>query len=274
MKNKNYEFLKETAKNIRIHIVKMISSAGSGHPGGSLSIADIVAFLFFDEMNFDPKNPNDPERDRFILSKGHAAPVLYAALAMKGFFPESDLASLRSVNSHLQGHPHRLDTPGVEASTGSLGQGFSMASGMAIGNRLSGSGSNVYTIIGDGESQEGQIWETAMAAGFRGLSNLCAFLDYNNQQIDGYVSEIKDIFPVREKWEAFNWNVIEIDGHDFEQIEKAVSDFKNEKNKPTMIIAKTTKGKGVSFMENNLAFHGSAPNAEELETAIKELKNG
>lgn len=274
MNSEKYEILKETAKKIRIHIVKMIAASASGHPGGSLSIADIMAFLFFREMNIDPKFQDDPDRDRFILSKGHAAPVLYATLALKGFFPESELISLRSINSHLQGHPHRLDTPGVEASTGSLGQGFSMASGMAIGNRLNGSSSNVFTIIGDGESQEGQIWETAMTAGFRGLANLCAFLDYNNQQIDGYVSEIKDISPVREKWEAFRWNVIEIDGHNFEEIDNAVSEFKKENRRPTMIIAKTTKGKGVSFMENNLTFHGTAPNDEELKQAIEELENG
>ncbi len=273
MNSEKYENLKEIAKNIRIHIVKMIAASGSGHPGGSLSIADIMAFLFFNEMNIDSGRPDDPDRDRFVLSKGHAAPVLYAVLAMKGFFPESDLLTLRNINSHLQGHPHRLDTPGVEASTGSLGQGFSMASGMAIGSRLNGSASNVFTIIGDGESQEGQIWETAMAAGFRGLSNLCAFLDYNNQQIDGYVSDIKDIAPVREKWEAFRWNVIEIDGHNFEDIETAISEFKKEEKKPTMIISKTTKGKGVSFMENNLTFHGTAPNDEELKKAIEELEN-
>ncbi len=273
MNSEKHENLKEIAKNIRIHIVKMIAASGSGHPGGSLSIADIMAFLFFNEMNINPERPDDPDRDRFVLSKGHAAPVLYAVLALKGFFPESDLRTLRNINSHLQGHPHRLDTPGVEASTGSLGQGFSMASGMAIGTRLSGSSSNVFTIIGDGESQEGQIWETAMTAGFRGLSNLCAFLDYNNQQIDGYVSDIKDISPVREKWEAFRWNVIEIDGHNFENIENAISEFKKEEKKPTMIISKTTKGKGVSFMENNLTFHGTAPNDEELRKAIEELEN-
>lgn len=274
MNIEKYEILKETAKKIRIHIVKMIAASASGHPGGSLSIADIMAFLFFKEMNIDPEFPDDPDRDMFVLSKGHAAPVLYATLALKGFFPESELKSLRNINSHLQGHPHRLDTPGVEASTGSLGQGFSMASGMAIGNRLNGSPSNVFTIIGDGESQEGQIWETAMTAGFRGLSNLCAFLDYNNQQIDGYVSEIKDIYPVREKWEAFRWNVIEIDGHNFGEIDNAVSEFKKENKKPTMIISRTIKGKGVSFMENNLTFHGTAPNDEELKKAIEELGNG
>jgi transketolase len=274
MNSEEIRFLEMTAKKIRIKIVKMIAKAGSGHPGGSLSIADIMAYLFFKEMNLDPGQADLPERDRFVLSKGHAAPVLYAVLSMKGFFPEGDLDHLRSVSSHLQGHPHRLDTPGVEASTGSLGQGFSMASGMALGNRISGIQSHIFTIIGDGESQEGQIWETAMSAGFRKLSNLCAFLDYNNQQIDGNVSDIKDISPVREKWESFRWNVIEINGHDFYDIEQAVSSFKKEKNKPTMIIARTVKGKGVSFMENNLKFHGTAPDENELKVALEELQNG
>jgi len=268
------EELKNIAVKIRLLIVQMIASSGSGHPGGSLSIADIMSYLFFSEMNFSLESKDDEHRDRFVLSKGHAAPVLYASLALKGFFPESDLKSLRNIKSHLQGHPHRLDTPGVEASTGSLGQGFSMASGMAIGNRISGINSNIYTIIGDGESQEGQIWETAMTAGFRKLSNLCAFLDYNNQQIDGYVSDIKDISPIKEKWGSFGWNVLEINGHDFDEIRNSLSIFKKEKKKPTMIIAKTIKGKGVSFMENNLKFHGTAPNKEELETAVKELQNG
>ncbi len=268
------EELKKIAVKIRLLIVNMISSSGSGHPGGSLSIADIISFLFFSEMDFDLKKKDDAKRDRFILSKGHAAPALYAALALKGFFPESDLTSLRSISSHLQGHPHRLDTPGIEASTGSLGQGFSMASGMAIGNGISGINSNVYTIIGDGESQEGQIWETAMTAGFRKLSNLCAFLDHNNQQIDGYVSDIKDISPIKEKWESFGWNVLKIDGHNFDEIRNSLSEFRKEKEKPTMIIAKTIKGKGVSFMENNLKFHGTAPNEKELEDAVRELRNG
>lgn len=266
-------FLKDTAKEIRISILKMIYEASSGHPGGSLSSTDIMTYLFFKEMNLNPNIPDNPDRDRFVLSKGHAAPVLYAVLAKKGFFPEKDLKTLRRIDSHLQGHPHRLDTKGVEASTGSLGQGLAMAAGMAIGNKLNGIDSNVFSIIGDGESQEGQIWETSMAAGFRKLSNLCVFLDYNNQQIDGYVSDIKDIFPVADKWRAFNWNVIEINGHNFNEIDFAVKKFKDETSKPTFIIAKTIKGKGVSFMENNLKFHGSPPNKEELEIALKELKN-
>jgi len=266
--------LKNIAKEIRILIIKMIYEASSGHPGGSLSIADIMTYLFFKEMKFDPENFSNPSRDRFILSKGHAAPVLYAVLAKKGFFPLEDLKDLRKISSHLQGHPHRLDTPGVEASTGSLGQGLAMAAGIAIGNRINGIDSSVYSIIGDGESQEGQIWETAMAAGFRKLSNLCVFLDYNNQQIDGFVSDIKDISPVVDKWKAFNWNVITINGHDFTEIESALKKFKEEIEKPTMIVAKTIKGKGVSFMENNLKFHGSPPNEDEYEIALKELNNG
>jgi len=266
--------INEAARKIRVHIVTMIAASGSGHPGGSLSIADIMSYLFFKEMNIDPSSPDDPDRDRFVLSKGHAAPVLYTALAMKGYFPEDDLVTLRDIRSHLQGHPHRLDTPGVEASTGSLGQGFSMASGMAMGKKLSGSDARIFVIIGDGESQEGQIWETAMTAGFRNLSNLCAFLDYNNQQIDGFVSDIKDIAPVKKKWESFGWNVIGIDGHDFHEIHRAIEAFKKETQRPTMIIAQTTKGKGVSFMENNLKFHGAAPDQAELKKALEELQNG
>ncbi|MEN8152658.1 MAG: transketolase [Acidobacteriota bacterium] len=266
-------YLKRTASQLRKLIIKMISSAKSGHPGGSLSLADIVSYLFFHEMNFNTENYKDDKRDRFILSKGHAAPVLYAALSLKGFFPQEDLSGLRSVDSQLQGHPHRLDTPGVEASTGSLGQGLSMASGIALGNRISGIDSNIFAVIGDGESQEGQIWEAALTAGFRKLDKLCLFLDYNNQQIDGNVSDIKDIAPISDKWRSFKWNVIEISGHDFEEIDNAVSRFKNETERPTIIIAKTIKGKGVSFMENNLKFHGSAPNEEETEIALKELDN-
>lgn len=266
--------LKEIARQIRIHIIEMLAEAGSGHPGGSLSMADILSYLYFKEMKIDPKDPGKPDRDRFLLSKGHGAPGLYASLALKGFFPVKDLLSLRKSHSHLQGHPHRLDTPGVEASTGSLGQGLSMAVGMAIGLRLSNIKANVFSLIGDGESQEGQIWEAAMTAGFRGLANLCVFLDYNDLQIDGRVSEIKDVYPVKEKWQAFRWNVLEIDGHNLDEIEEAVNRFKTETEKPTMIIAKTTKGKGVSFMENEVDWHGKAPGKEEAEIALKELRNG
>ncbi|MFC2154882.1 transketolase [Acidobacteriota bacterium] len=262
------------AREIRIHIIKMLAESGSGHPGGSLSLADILAYLYFKEMRIDPKNPEMQDRDRFLLSKGHAAPVLYAALALRGFFPVEDLSSLRKIHSHLQGHPHRIDTPGVEASTGSLGQGLSMAVGMAIGCKLSQSDANIFSVIGDGEAQEGQIWEAAMTAGFRGLANLCVFLDYNDLQIDGRVSKIKDIYPVKEKWQAFRWHVVEIDGHNLEEIETAVEHFKREAEKPTMVIAKTTKGKGVSFMEDGVDWHGTAPSREEAEQALKELNNG
>ncbi|MCK4765057.1 MAG: transketolase [Candidatus Aminicenantes bacterium] len=266
--------LTEIARDIRIHIIKMLAAAGSGHPGGSLSMAEILSYLYFKEMRIDPENPAKEDRDRFLLSKGHAAPGLYAALALKGFFPEEDLLSLRKIDSHLQGHPHRVDTPGVEASTGSLGQGLSMAVGMAIGLGLSKIDADVFSLIGDGESQEGQIWEAAMTAGFRKVDNLCVFLDYNDLQIDGRVSEIKNIAPVKEKWQAFNWHVLEIDGHNLTEIENAVAEFKKTTAKPTMIIAKTTKGKGVSFMEDQVDWHGQAPSPEQAEIALKELNNG
>ncbi len=274
MNQEEFNRLTEIARKIRSHIIKMTAEAGSGHPGGSLSIADILSYLFFKEMNIDPKNPQKEDRDRFVLSKGHAAPALYAVLALRGFFPEADLLTLRKIDSHLQGHPHRLDTPGVEASTGSLGQGLSMAVGMAMGVKLSGIKANVFSIIGDGESQEGQIWEAMMTAGFRKVDNLCVFLDYNNLQIDGRVSDIKDICPIKEKLAACCWHVLQIDGHNLEEIESAVKEFKQEKGRPTMVIAKTTKGKGVSFMENNVDFHGKAPTREEEKIALEELKNG
>jgi len=266
--------LSEIARQIRIMIIQMIGRSASGHPGGSLSAVEILTYLYFREMNIDPLHPGLPDRDRFVLSKGHAAPVLYAALAKRGFFPAQTLDSLRQVDSSLQGHPHRLDTPGVEASTGSLGQGLSMASGMALGLRLSKSPARVYALIGDGESQEGQIWEAAMTAGFRQLANLCVFLDYNDLQIDGRVSEIKDIRPLPDKWQAFRWRVHEIDGHDFSAIASVLAEFRQEREKPTLIIARTVKGKGVSFMENNVNFHGQAPNAQEVATALAELNHG
>lgn len=266
--------LAETARRLRLHIVRMISRAASGHPGGSLSAADIVAFLFFREMRLDPRNPAMPDRDRFVLSKGHAAPVLYAALAERGYFPAAELDRLRQADSCLQGHPHRLDTPGVEASTGSLGQGLSMACGMALGLRLSQSPARVFALIGDGESQEGQIWEAAMTAGFRKLANLCVFLDYNDLQIDGRVSAVKDIAPVGAKWQAFGWRVEQIDGHDFGQIEAALAAFAAERERPTLVVARTVKGKGVSFMEDNVAFHGQAPDARQTEQALQELGDG
>jgi transketolase len=266
--------LQEIAREIRVMIIQMIGRAASGHPGGSLSAVEILTYLYFKEMNIDPQDPGFPNRDRFVLSKGHAAPVLYATLARRGYFPTEILATLRQVGSRLQGHPHRLDTPGVDASTGSLGQGLSMASGMAIGCRLAQSAARVFAVIGDGESQEGQIWEGAMTAGFRQLANLCVFLDYNNLQIDGRVSDIKDIHPLRDKWQSFRWHVQEIDGHDFSEIEAALAEFRNQSEKPTLIIARTVKGKGVSFMENNVGFHGQAPNAQEVATALAELHHG
>jgi transketolase len=268
--------LVETARRMRVHIIRMISRAASGHPGGSLSAVEILATLYFREMHIDPKRPELPDRDRFVLSKGHAAPVLYAALAERGYFPAQVLDTLRQAGSSLQGHPHRLDTPGVEASTGSLGQGLSMASGMAMGLRFrsAGSAARVFALIGDGESQEGQIWEAAMTAGFRKLANLCVFLDYNDLQIDGRVSAIKDIAPLRDKWQSFRWRVEEIDGHDFDQIAGALAAFNGEQERPTMVIARTVKGKGVSFMENNVNFHGQAPNAQETATALMELGHG
>jgi len=273
MTREEQDKLTEIARQIRIRIVKMLAQAGSGHPGGSLSMAEIMAYLYFKEMNIDPHNLQAADRDRFVLSKGHAAPALYACLALRNFFPESDLLTLRKVTSHLQGHPHRLGTPGVEASTGSLGQGLSMATGMAIGLRISGIQARVFCVVGDGESQEGQIWEAAMSAGFRKLSNLCVFLDYNDLQIDGRVSAIKDIRPIKEKWEAFRWHVREIDGHNLLEIADAVERFKAETEKPTMIIAHTVKGKGVSFMEDQVDFHGVAPTREEEQVALKELNH-
>ncbi|MBU4268156.1 MAG: transketolase [Acidobacteria bacterium] len=266
--------LSEIARQIRIMIIQMIGRSASGHPGGSLSAVEILTWLYFREMNIDPQNPGRPDRDRFVLSKGHAAPVLYATLAKRGFFSSEILSSLRQVGSSLQGHPHRLDTPGVDASTGSLGQGLSMAAGMAMGLKLSQNPACVYAMIGDGESQEGQIWEAAMTAGFRQLTDLCVFLDYNDLQIDGRVSDIKDIQPLRDKWQSFRWRVHEINGHDFREIAAALAEFRHEKEKPTMIIARTVKGKGVSFMENNVNFHGQAPNAQEMATALTELNHG
>jgi transketolase len=276
MNEREWADLIEIARQIRIKIIRMISRAASGHPGGSLSAADIVTYLYFREMNIDPLQPDLPDRDRFVLSKGHAAPVLYAALAQRGFFPAALLDTLRQAGSSLQGHPHRLYTPGVDASTGSLGQGLSMASGMALGLRLrpAASPARVFALIGDGESQEGQIWEAAMTAGFRKLSNLCAFLDSNDLQIDGRVSDIKDLRPLRDKWQSFGWRVHEIDGHDFAAIASALAAFRLEREKPTMVIAHTVKGKGVSFMENNVNFHGQAPNAAETATALEELGHG
>lgn len=263
--------LQQRAKAVRRHIITMLGEAGSGHPGGSLSAADIVSVLYFDTMKLDPEKPEWPGRDRFVLSKGHAAPVLYAALAEKGFFPQEELMTLRKLGSRLQGHPDMKKLPGVEMSTGSLGQGLSAASGMALGLRLDGGQQRVYALLGDGEVQEGQIWEAAMAAGHFKLDNLTAFLDYNNLQIDGPVDVVMDVAPLNDKWRSFGWHVLEIDGHDIAQIRQALKEAQATKGKPTMIIAKTTKGKGVSFMENQVGWHGNAPKPEQVEQALQEL---
>ncbi|MCL5291140.1 MAG: transketolase [Actinobacteria bacterium] len=250
----------------------MVGTAGSGHPGGSLSAADILASLFFHQLNHRPNDPGWRERDRFVLSKGHAAPVLYAALAESGYFSREELWDLRKLDSRCQGHPDMRRLPGVEMSTGSLGQGLSVAAGMALGLRLDKLPSRVYVLIGDGESQEGLIWEASMFAAQQQLDNLVAILDYNNLQIDGRVSDIVDIAPASMKWSAFGWHVIEIDGHEVPQIIEAFRQAGTTKGKPTMLIARTLKGKGVSFMENQVDFHGKAPSAEEMERALAEIE--
>ena len=267
----NVEELKSISKLIRKDIVSMLTESASGHPGGSLSAADIVTTLFFKEMNIDPNNPKNPNRDRFVLSKGHAAPVLYSALARKGFFPVEELSTLRKFGSRLQGHPSMKCLPGIDMSTGSLGQGFSVACGMAMAAKLDNAPWNVYALLGDGEVQEGIIWEAAMSAAHYKLDNMIAFLDYNGLQIDGEVESVMNINPIEDKFKTFGWNVITIDGHDFDQIFAALDMAKDTVDKPTMIIAKTIKGKGVSFMENQASWHGSAPSEEQLEQALSEL---
>lgn len=263
--------LEAKAREIRRYIILMTAAAGSGHPGGSLSATDIVTALYFEVLKIDPKRPDDPNRDRFVLSKGHAAPLLYAALAERGFFPPPELMTLRKLGSRLQGHPDMRKLPGVEMSTGSLGQGLSAANGMALAARLDGRDYRVYVLLGDGETQEGQIWEAAMSAAHYKLDNLTAFLDYNGLQIDGTVEEVMSLGRVGDKWKAFGWHVIEIDGHDFTAILDAVAEAKETKGKPTMIIAHTVKGKGVSFMENQVDWHGTAPKAEQASQALEEL---
>lgn len=264
--------LKNIAANIRLGILEGVHAASSGHPGGSLSIADIITYLYFEEMNVDPKNPKDEGRDRFVLSKGHTAPALYATLAEKGFFDKAALKTLRHVDSFLQGHPDMKGTPGVDMSTGSLGLGFSSACGMALAAKLDGKDYRTYSIIGDGESEEGQIWEACMFASHYKLDNLVAIFDWNGLQIDGPVAEVMNPTPHDKKLEAFGFHVISIDGHDFEQIAAAFAEAKTVKGKPTAIIAKTVKGKGVSFMENQVGWHGSAPNDEQYEIAVAEIK--
>ena len=268
---RDHKVLNEITRNMRRDIVSMIHGAKSGHPGGSLSAVEIVAALYFDEMNIDSSNPKMESRDRFVLSKGHAAPVLYAALAEAGYFDREELKGLRKINSMLQGHPDMKGTPGVEMSTGSLGQGFSVACGMAMASKLDNAPWNVYTLLGDGEVQEGIIWEAAMSAAHYKLDNLVAFLDFNGLQIDGQVEKVMNIGPIVEKFKAFGWNVIEIDGHDFDQIFGALDMAKSTINQPTMIVAKTIKGKGVSFMENQAGWHGNAPSDADLQTALEEL---
>ena len=271
MNNEKKAFLAEKARQIRVDAVKSIHAAKSGHPGGALSIADILAYLYFEEMNVDPKDPKKADRDRLVLSKGHACPALYAALAEKGFFPKEELMSLRKYGSMLQGHPDMKHIPGVDMSTGSLGQGISAACGMALSGKISGESYRVYAILGDGEIEEGQVWEAAMFARHYKLDNLCAFIDFNDLQVDGTVEEVIDPTPIDEKFKAFGWNVVVIDGHDLDEIEKAVECAKATSGQPTAIVAKTVKGKGVSYMENSVGWHGKAPSDDELAIAMKEL---
>lgn len=263
--------LQITACKIRMGVIDAVYAAKSGHPGGSLSSADILTYLYFKELNIDPKNPDMANRDRFVLSKGHIAPGLYSTLANRGFFPVEDLKTLRKIGSYLQGHPDKKGTPGVDMSSGSLGQGISCATGMALSSKHFNDGYRVYALLGDGECEEGQVWEAAMFAANKKLDNFVAIVDYNGLQIDGPIAEVNSPLPLDKKFEAFNWNVIVIDGHNFDEIEDALNKAKECKGKPTAIIANTTKGKGVSFMENQVGWHGAAPNDEQYEIAMSEL---
>ena len=264
--------LSKIANEVRKGVIKSTHSAKSGHPGGSLSIADIITYLYFEEMNVDAKNPQWADRDRFVLSKGHVAPALYATLAEKGFFPKEDLTTLRHVGSYLQGHPDMKGIPGVDMSSGSLGQGVSCAAGMAVAAKMDNKDYRVYAITGDGEIEEGQIWEAAMFAGFRKLDNLVVIVDNNNLQIDGAIDEVCSPYPIDKKFEAFNFHTIVIDGNDFDQIRAAFKEARETKGMPTAIIARTVKGKGVSFMENQVGWHGKGPNDEECRIALEELE--
>ena len=264
--------LSKIANEVRKGVIKSTHSAKSGHPGGSLSATDIMTYLYFEEMNVDPQNPQWADRDRFVLSKGHVAPALYATLAEKGFFPKEDLLTLRHVGSYLQGHPDMKGIPGVDMSSGSLGQGVSCAAGMALAAKLDNKDYRVYAITGDGEIQEGQIWEAAMFAGYRKLDNLVVVVDNNNLQIDGAIDEVCSPYPIDKKFEAFNFHTIVIDGNDFDQIRAAFKEARETKGMPTAIIAKTVKGKGVSFMENQVGWHGKGPNDEECKIALEELE--
>lgn len=263
--------LKKIAANVRISAVTAVHSAASGHPGGSLSIADVLTLLYFEVLNVDPKNPKNPDRDRFVLSKGHCSPALYGVLAERGFFPKEDIKTFRKTGSYLQGHPDMKAIPGVDMSSGSLGQGVCCANGMALAAKIDNKDYRVYTILGDGELEEGQVWEAAMYAAHYKLDNLTAFVDFNGLQIDGNVADVLSPLPIDEKFKAFGWNVIVCDGHDLEAMLSAIDEAKATKGKPTVIILKTVKGKGVSFMENNPAWHGSAPNDDQFAQAMDEL---
>ena len=260
------------ANEVRKNIVKSVHSAKAGHPGGSLSAADIFTYLYFEELNVNPENPKDPDRDRFVLSKGHCAPGLYSALALKGFFPVEDMITLRKLGSYLQGHPDMKGIPGVDMSTGSLGQGISAATGMALAGKMDQKNYRVYTLLGDGEIEEGQVWEASMFAGFHKLDNLTIIVDNNNLQIDGCIEDVCSPHPIDKKFEAFNFHVIHMDAHDFDSIRAAFKEARETKGMPTAIIAKSIKGKGVSFMEDNAGWHGKAPNDEQFEVAMKDLE--
>lgn len=268
--NDDHFHYRKHASNIRKNILETVNVAGSGHVGGSLSIVELLTVLYFQEMNIDVKNPGWEDRDRLVMSKGHASPALYSVLAEKGFFPMDLLKTFRQIDSPLSGHVE-MHVPGVDMSTGSLGQGLSVAVGMALAAKAEGKRYRVYCFVGDGELEEGQIWEAAMCAGHYRLDNLVAIVDNNNLQIDGPITEIMSSYPIDKKFEAFNWHVIRIDGHDYGQIMKAFTDARNKKDRPTMILAKTIKGKGVSYMENNFAWHGKAPNQDEFQIAMREL---
>ena len=267
------EELKEKATQIRQDIINEVYYAKSGHPGGSLSIADILTVLYFRQMNIDPKNPNWEERDRLILSKGHCSPALYSCLANRGYFPKEDLKTFRNIESYLQGHPDKNKVPGVDMTTGSLGQGLSVANGMAIAGKMDQKNYRVYCILGDGEIEEGQVWEAAMASNKYKLDNLCIIIDNNNLQIDGTIEEVMSSYPIDEKFKSFGFQIINIDGHDIEEIIKAFEVAEHIKGRPTCIIAKTIKGKGISFMENQASWHGKAPNEEQFNQALKDLKS-
>lgn len=271
LNSEQLENLKEKSRKIRKNIIEMVYSASSGHPGGSLSVTDILTTLYFKEMNVDINNPKNENRDRLVLSKGHCTPALYSTLAEKGFFSENDLKTFRKINSYLQGHPDMNKIPGVDMSSGSLGQGLSVANGMAIAGKLDKKDYRVYCIMGDGEIEEGQIWEAAMTSSHYKLDNLCAIIDNNNLQIDGKVDEVMSPYPIDKKFESFGFNTLVIDGHNFEEIINAFEKAKQTKGKPTAIIAKTIKGKGISYMENKASWHGKAPSEEEYKTAIEEI---